>query len=55
MSFLRTLLMFVLVFSLLSAGKSHAGKIKNCTNCESNQSQSTNFGKNYEITNYNYH
>ena len=48
MSFLKILLMFVFVFSLVGAGESHAGKIKNCTNCESNKSQSITFGNNSE-------
>ena len=33
MSFLRTLLMFVFVFSLVGISGSYAGKIKNCSNC----------------------
>ena len=40
--------MFVFVFSLLGVGESYAGKIKNCTNCESNKSQSINLGNNSE-------
>ena len=39
MLFLRTLLMFVFVFSLMGVSGSYAGKIKNCSNCESNKSQ----------------
>ena len=35
MSFLRTLLMFVFVFSLVVVNGSYANKIKNCTNCGS--------------------
>ena len=33
MSFLRTLLMFVFVFSLVGVGGSYAGKIRNCSTC----------------------
>ena len=46
MLFLRTLLMFVFVFSLMGVSGSYAGKIKNCSNCESNKSQATTFGNN---------
>ena len=34
MSFLRILLMFVFVFSLLGVSGSYAGKINNCSNCD---------------------
>ena len=34
MSFLRTLLMFIFVFSLVGVSGSYAGKISNCSNCD---------------------
>ena len=37
MSFLRTLLMFVFVFSLAGANWSYANKIKNCSNCSGSE------------------
>ena len=42
MSFLRTLLMFVFVFSLVGMSGSYAGKIKNCTNCGNTENSNEN-------------
>ena len=48
MSFLRTLLMFVFLFSLMGDGVSYAGKISSCSNC-GGEGKAVNYGRSINI------
>ena len=48
MSFLRTLLMFVFLFSLMGDGVSYAGIISNCSNC-GGEGKAVNYGRSINI------